>query len=165
MTLPYRITDELVSMLKNFHPLWLNTHFNCVEEITPEAEESLKKLADAGIVIGNQAVLLKGVNDSADKMIALSRALIRNRVRPYYIFHAHMISGTHHLRVPVNRGLEIIKAMRGKISGYGIPSYIVDTPSGKVPILPQHILGHEGSDLLLQDLHGEIWREKDAWQI
>jgi len=162
VTLPQRITPELVAMLKDFHPLWLNTHFNCAEELTAEAQRALRLLADAGIPLGNQAVLLKGVNDSEEAMKRLCQALIRNRVRPYYVFHAHMIAGTEHLRVPVWRGLEIMKSLRGNISGYAIPSYIVDTPSGKVPIAYNHMLAVDGNDLILEDIRGEIWREKDA---
>lgn len=164
VTLPYRVTRELAQKLAKFHPIWLNTHFNCSEEITPEAELAIKNLVDAGIPVGNQAVLLKGVNDTPEKMMNLCRALIKNRVRPYYVFHAHMISGTKHLRVPVNKGLEIMKSLRGNISGYGIPTYALDTPSGKIPIVENHIMGVEGTDLLLEDIRGEIWREPDAWK-
>ena len=90
--------------------------------------------------------------------------LIKNRVRPYYVFHAHLIAGTEHLRVPVNRGLEIMKSLRGNLSGFGIPTYALDTPSGKIPIIKNHILGVDGTDLLLEDIRGEIWREPDAWK-
>lgn len=164
VTLPYRVTKRLAGILSKYHPVWLNTHFNCAEEITPEAELALKNLSDAGIPIGNQAVLLKGINDREDKMMDLCRKLIKNRVRPYYVFHAHLIAGTEHLRVPVNRGLEIMKSLRGNISGFGIPTYALDTPSGKIPIVPNHILGVDGTDLILEDIRGEIWREPDAWK-
>lgn len=162
VTLPYRVTRELAQKLSQFHPLWLNTHFNSVAELTPEACQALRNLVDAGIPVGNQTVLLKGVNDSPEQMLALCRKLIANRVRPYYVFHAHMVAGTEHLRVPVHRGLEIMKSLRGKISGFGIPSYILDTPSGKVPLGHNHILGQDGDDLLIENLHGEIWREVAA---
>jgi lysine 2,3-aminomutase len=164
VTLPYRVTKRLAGIISKYHPVWLNTHFNCAEEITPEAELALKNLADAGISIGNQAVLLKGINDSEEKMMDLCRKLIKNRVRPYYVFHAHLIAGTEHLRVPVNKGLEIMKSLRGNISGFGIPTYALDTPSGKIPIVPNHILGVDGTDLILEDIRGEIWREPDAWK-
>ena len=162
VTLPYRVTDKLCKILSKYHPVWVNTHFNHASEITPEAAVALSNLVNNGIPVGNQSVLSKGVNDSKESMMDLCRSLIRNRVRPYYVFHAHMVAGTKHLRVPVSKGLEIMKSLRGNLSGYGIPSYILDTPSGKVPLNHQHILGQDGNDLLVEDLRGEIWREPDA---
>ncbi len=162
VAMPQRITDDLVGILKKYHPLWLNTHFNTEEELTPEACEALRKLADAGIPLGNQTVLLRGVNDSTEKMLRLCRKLIRNRVRPYYIFYPHMIEGTEHLRVHYKKGIEILKGMRGKISGFGIPQYILDTPSGKISLSHNHILKEDGKDLILEDLNGNPWREIDA---
>jgi lysine 2,3-aminomutase len=122
-------------------------------------------LVDAGIPVGNQSVLLKGVNDSPERMLSLLRALLRARVRPYYLFHPHLVEGTEHLRVPIEVGLGLMKALRGNITGLGIPTYVVDTPSGKVPLMPQHVLGTDGEDLLLQDLRGGIWRERAALQV
>lgn len=165
VTLPYRVTKKLAAILAKYHPVWVNTHFNSAIELTNEARIAIANLADAGIPLGNQAVLLKGVNDSNESMLELCRALIRNRVRPYYIFHAHMIAGTEHLRVPVNKGLEIMKFLRGRISGFGIPTFALDTPNGKIPLLPNHILGVDGSDLLLEDTRGEIHREPNAWKL
>ncbi|MFK7825277.1 MAG: KamA family radical SAM protein [Oligoflexales bacterium] len=162
VTLPYRVTSKLAMILKKYHPVWVNTHFNCAEELTPEACMAISNLVDHGIPVGNQSVLLKGVNDTEQKMQDLCRSLIRNRVRPYYVFHAHMVAGTAHLRVPISRGIEIMKSLRGNISGYGIPNYILDTPSGKVPIGHNHVLGQDGHDLIIEDLRGEIWRETDA---
>jgi len=164
VTLPYRVTKKLCSILAKYHPVWVNTHFNCTSELTKEAQIALGNLADAGVPIGNQAVLLKGINDSNEAMLDLCRGLIKNRVRPYYIFHAHMIAGTEHLRVPVNKGLEIMSFLRGRISGFGIPTFALDTPNGKIPLLPSHILGVDGTDLILQDTRGEIHREPDAWK-
>jgi lysine 2,3-aminomutase len=164
VTLPYRVTKKLCAILSKYHPVWVNTHFNCASELTEEAQVALANLADAGIPIGNQAVLLKGINDSPEDMLNLCRSLIKNRVRPYYIFHAHMIAGTEHLRVPVNKGLEIMTFLRGRISGFGIPTFALDTPNGKIPLLPNHILGVDGTDLILQDTRGEIHREPDAWK-
>jgi len=163
VTLPYRCTEKLGKILAKYHPVWLNTHFNCVEEITPEAERAVANLVNQGIPVGNQSVLLRGVNDSVEKMMALSRKLLQIRVRPYYLFYPHMVAGTEHLRVPVDTGLKIIKGMRGNITGMGIPSYIVDTPAGKVPLLPDQVLGRDGDDLLLEDPRGQIWREKHAF--
>ena len=163
VTLPYRITDDLVDMLKQFHPIWLNTHFNCEEEITPEAQVALAKLANAGIPLGNQAVLLKGINDSTEKQMRLCRALLKNRVRPYYLFHPHTIEGTSHLRVPITTGLKIMNGLRGNLTGFGIPTYALDTPSGKIPLGHNHILGKDNQDLILEDIRGEIWREGNVF--
>lgn len=163
VTLPYRVTKDLCTMLSQYHPIWVNTHFNCVEEMTPEASQALQNLVNAGIPVGNQTVLLKGVNDSSEKMMELCRALLRNRVRPYYVFHPHLVEGTEHLRPSVKKGLAIMKSLRGKISGMAIPTYIVDTPSGKVPIQHNYILGQEGEDLILETPNGDIWREKGAF--
>lgn len=163
VTLPYRVTKALCTMLAKYHPIWVNTHFNCVEEITPEAAQALRNLTDAGIPVGNQAVLLRGINDTSEKIINLCRTLVRHRVRPYYLFHPHLVEGTEHLRTSVSTGLRIMKSLRGNLSGYAIPTYIVDTPSGKVPINHNYILGTDGSDLILETPRGEIWREKGAW--
>lgn len=160
VTLPYRITKELARRLSAYHPIFVNTHFNCAEEVTPEAVAAVSHLVNHGFPVGNQAVLLKGVNNHPEAMLALSRALLKARVRPYYLFHPHLVEGTAHLRVSVNEGLKIMRYMRGKITGLGIPTYIIDTPAGKVPITPQHILGEDGDDLLLEDKYGQIWREK-----
>ncbi len=163
VTLPYRVTKQLARRLAKYHPIWLNTHFNCVEEVTPEAVQAVANLVDAGIPVGNQSVLLRGVNDTPERMLALLRALLKARVRPYYLFHPHLVAGTEHLRVPVDTGLKLMRALRGNITGLAIPTYIVDTPSGKVPVMPNHVLGTDGSDLLLEDVRGQIWREKAAF--
>lgn len=163
VTLPYRCTDKLGKILAKYHPVWVNTHFNCAEEITPEATRAIENLVNNGIPVGNQSVLLRGVNDSVEKMMALCRKLLQIRVRPYYLFYPHMVAGTEHLRVPVDAGLKIIKGMRGNITGMGIPAYIVDTPAGKVQLLPNQVLGRDGNDLILEDPRGQIWREKHAY--
>ena len=162
VAMPQRITDKFVNILKKYHPIWLNTHFNHHEELTEESCEALNKLANAGIPLGNQSVLLKGVNDNVESMKLLCQKLIRNRIRPYYIFFPHMIEGTEHLRVHYKKGIEIVRGLRGKISGFGIPNYIIDTPSGKLPISYNHIIKEEGNDLILEDLNGKPWREVDA---
>ncbi len=163
VTLPYRITPAFSKMLAKYHPVWLNTHFNCYEEITEEAKEALKNLANEGIPVGNQSVFLKGVNDTVEDMKSLCWELVKNRVRPYYVFHGDQIEGTSHLRVSIKKGLQIMKALRGNISGYAIPTYALDTPSGKVPLHHNHILNIEGEDLIIENLRGEIWREKNAF--
>ncbi len=162
VTLPYRVTKELARRLAEFHPVWVNTHFNCAEELTPEALQAVDNLLSAGIPVGNQSVLLRGINETRDRMMALLRGLLKARVRPYYLFHPHLVEGTEHLRVGVDEGLTLMKALRGNITGMGIPTYVVDTPSGKVPMMPQHELGRDGDDLLLEGVRGEIWREKAA---
>lgn len=163
VTLPYRVTKRLARILAKYHPIWLNTHFNCPEELTPEAALAVANLVDCGIPVGNQSVLLRGVNDDPQRMLELLRGLLKMRVRPYYLFHPHLVEGTEHLRVPVDVGLKIMRALRGNITGLGIPTYIVDTPSGKVPLTPNHVLGRDGDDLILEDVRGQIWREKDAY--
>lgn len=142
ITLPERITPQLCGLLRRFAPLYLNTHFNHPRELTAEAAEACARLADAGIVLGNQTVLLSGVNDSAEIMTELCRGLLKIRVRPYYLHHLDQARGTAHFRVPVERGLKIIAAMRGRVSGLGIPHYVVDPPGGqgKVPLLPESLL-------------------------
>ncbi len=163
VTLPYRVTTQLAETLARYHPVYVNTHFNCAEEISPEAAQAVANLVNRGIPVGNQAVLLRGVNDSPEKMMALCRRLLQIRARPYYVFHPHAVEGTEHLRISVRRGLEIMKSLRGNITGLGIPTYALDTPSGKVPIQHNYMLGHDGDDLILETIRGEIWREKGVF--
>jgi lysine 2,3-aminomutase len=160
VTLPYRVTQRLCKIIAKYHPVFVNTHFNCPEELTPEAKQAIANLVNNGIPVGNQAVLLKGVNDSFERMYALLRGLLMMRARPYYLFHPHNVEGTEHLRPSVDVGLAIMRKLRGNITGFAIPNYIIDTPSGKVPIAHNHILGRDGDDLILEDVRGEIWREK-----
>ena len=162
VSMPQRITESLVEILKKYHPVWLNTHFNSLDELSPESCAALKKLADAGIPLGNQTVLLNGVNDTTEQILELCKGLVKNRVRPYYLFYPHMVEGTKHLRVHYKKGIEIIKGLRGNLSGFAIPTYVMDTPTGKVPLGYNHILSEDGNDLILEDLRGEIWREPDA---
>lgn len=163
VTLPYRVTEKLGRMLAKYHPIFVNTHFNCAEEITPEAQQAVANLVNNGIPVGNQAVLLKGVNDSPQRMMDLCRNLLKSRVRPYYVFHPHSVEGTEHLRVSVQRGMEVMKSLRGNITGMGIPSYIIDTPSGKIPLQHNYLLGTEGSDMVFQTIRGDIWRERGVY--
>lgn len=142
VTLPERITPQLCKLLTRFQPLYLNTHFNHPREIVSASFDACSRLADAGIQIGNQTVLLGGVNDDSEVMIELCRRLLKMRVRPYYLHHLDQARGTAHFRVPVECGLKIIAAMRGRISGLGIPQYVLDPPGGqgKVPLLPGNLL-------------------------
>lgn len=160
VTLPYRITTALAEGLAAHHPLWINTHFNCVEEVTPDAAAAVDTLLRAGIPVGNQSVLLCGVNDSLEKMKALNEALIRIRVRPYYIYHPQIVAGTEHLRVPIEKGLDIMRGLRGHTTGFAIPQYILDTPFGKLPLNPHNVLAREGDHVLLRTNDGKkVWAE------
>ena len=158
-TLPQRITPELCRMLARHHPIWLNTHFNHPRELTAEAARACDLLLAAGVPLGNQTVLLRGVNDDAEVMRALVHGLLRMRVRPYYIFHCQLLAGTAHLRTTIEKGLEIMQALRGHTTGFGVPNYVLDTPYGKVPLLPQYLLGRSGDEVLVRTWNGAIWRE------
>jgi lysine 2,3-aminomutase len=162
--LPQRITPKLVKMLKKYHPIYVNTHFNHPWECTPEAEKACAMLADAGCPVGNQAVLMKGVNDDADIMLELHRKLLKMRVRPYYIYQADLTKGTNHFRTPVRKGLEIMDKLRGHTSGLAIPYYVIDAPGGggKIPLLPQYVLGRNGKDIILRNYKYEIFTYPDV---
>lgn len=161
VTLPQRITPELCRMLERYHPVWLNTHFNHPKEVTPEATLACDRLLRAGIPLGNQTVLLKGVNDDAEVMKQLMRALVRIRVRPYYIFQCQALKGTAHLRTSIEKGLEIIAALRGHMTGFAVPTFVLDTPYGKAPINPQYVIGRDGDDFIVRCYGGQIWRERN----
>ena len=162
--LPQRITPKLCKMLKKYHPIYVNTHFNHPWECTPEAEKACAMLADAGCPVGNQAVLMKGVNDDADVMLDLHRKLLKMRVRPYYIYQADLTKGTNHFRTPVRTGLEIMDKLRGHTSGLAIPYYVIDAPGGggKIPLLPQYVLGRNGKDIILRNYKYEIFTYPDV---
>jgi len=157
VTLPDRITPQLCRILSRFQPLYLNTHFNHPRELTVESTAACGRLADAGLPLGNQTVLLNGVNDDQVVMIELCRGLLKMRVRPYYLHHLDQARGTSHFRVPVERGLEIIAGMRGQVSGLGIPQYVVDPPGGegKVPLLPENLL-EKGASLRVRTSRGVV---------
>jgi len=158
VVMPQRITDNLVNMLKKYHPLWLNTHFNHPKEMTKEAMEALRKLADAGIVLGNQTVLLRGVNDCPCIMKDLVHCLVKNRVRPYYIYQCDLSLGIEHFRTPVSKGIEIIESLRGHTSGYAVPTFVVDAPGGggKIPVMPQYMLSQSPGKVILRNYEGVI---------
>lgn len=155
---PQRITDDLVNMLKKYHPIWLNTHFNHPNEMTPEAEAALAKLANAGIPLGNQTVLLRGVNDCVHVMKKLMHELVRNRVRPYYIYQCDLSMGLEHFRTPVSKGIEIIEALRGHTSGYAVPTFVVDAPGGggKTPVMPNYVISQSPNKVILRNFEGVI---------
>ena len=155
---PQRITPELCEMLKKYHPNWLNTHFNHPNEFTPEAEQALARLANAGIPLGNQTVLLRGVNDCVHVMKKLMHELVRNRVRPYYIYQCDLSMGLEHFRTPVSKGIEIIENLRGHTSGYAVPTFVVDAPGGggKTPVMPQYVISQSPDKVILRNFEGVI---------
>ena len=157
VTLPERITDRLCAMLKKFQPLYLNTHFNHPRELTKQATEACARLVDAGIVLGNQTVLLRGVNDQPEIIGELFRGLLKMRVRPYYLHQMDLTRGTGHFRTPVKTGMEIMQSLRGPVSGLASPHYVIDLPGGKgkVPLLPQYVK-KRGDTLLIQAADGEV---------
>jgi lysine 2,3-aminomutase len=161
--LPQRITPALVRMLRKFHPLWMSVHFLHPDECTPEATRACERLADAGIPLGSQTVLLRGVNDDAEVMKRLVHRLLLMRVRPYYLYQCDPISGSAHFRTPVSKGLEIIQALRGYTTGYAVPTYVIDAPGGggKIPLQPETVVGRDGDDLLLRNFEGRIFRYPD----
>ena len=158
-TLPQRITPALGRVLSRHHPIWLNTHFNHPSEITPEAAAACDRLLRAGVPLGNQTVLLKGVNDDPQVMLELVHRLLAIRVRPYYIFQCQLVAGTAHLRTSIEAGLAIVQALRGHTTGFGVPTYVLDTPYGKVPLAPQYLLGRCGDEVVVRTYDGRIWRE------
>lgn len=163
VTYPARITAELAAMLKKYQPIYINTHFNHPAEITAESAKACAILADAGIVLGNQTVLLKGVNDSASVMQQLCKALLAIRVKPYYLHQMDLVRGTGHLRTSVRAALQIMDSLRGNISGLGVPYYVIDLPGGKgkVPLLPGHVIGEDGV-ILLKNYLGETFEYRDV---
>ncbi len=155
---PQRITDNLVNMLKKYHPVWLNTHFNHPQEVTKEAAEACAKLANAGIPLGNQTVLLRGVNDCVNTMKKLMHELVKMRVRPYYIYQCDLSMGIEHFRTPVSKGIEIIEGLRGHTSGYAVPTFVVDAPGGggKTPVMPQYVISQAPGKVVLRNFEGVI---------
>ena len=168
VVLPYRITDDLVNMLKKHHPLWLNTHFNHPRELTHSAKEALRKLADAGIPLGNQSVLLAGVNDCPHIIKKLNQKLVQNRVRPYYLFQCDLSEGLTHFRTPIGKGIEIIESLVGHTSGFAVPTYVVDAPGGggKIPVMPNYIISWSTNKVVLRNYEGVIttYKEPDSYE-
>ncbi len=159
VSLPYRITEELADILAKYHPIWINTHFNCAQELTPDAASAIDTLLKRGIPVGNQSVFLKNVNDSTEQMRTLVKGLVHLRVRPYYIYHPQIVEGSEHFRIPIEKGLEIMKNLRGSTSGFANPQYVLDTPTGKIPLSPNHILARNQDFVILEQLTGEPWAE------
>ena len=161
--LPQRITPELCRMLRKHHPLWMSLHFLHPDECTPESFQACTRLADAGVPLGSQTVLLAGVNDDVETMKRLVHRLLMMRVRPYYLYQCDPISGSSHFRTPVSKGLEIIEGLRGHTTGYAVPNYVIDAPGGggKIPLQPNYVVGREGDDLLLRNYRGDMYRYPD----
>ena len=155
---PQRITPELCEMLKKYHPIWLNTHFNHPNEITAESTRACEMLANAGIPLGNQSVLLRGVNDCVHVMKHLVQGLVKIRVRPYYIYQCDLSMGLEHFRTPVSKGIEIIEGLRGHTSGYCVPTFVVDAPGGggKTPVMPQYVISQAPGKVVLRNFEGVI---------
>jgi len=158
VVMPQRITQDLVDMLKKYHPIWLNTHFNHPNELSADAVEACARMADAGIPLGNQSVLLAGVNDCVHVMKDLVQDLVKARVRPYYIYQCDLAKGLNHFRTPVAKGIEIIESLRGHTSGYAVPTYVVDAPGGggKIPVMPNYLISQGASKVVLRNFEGVI---------
>lgn len=169
VVMPQRITDDLVSMLKKYHPIWINTHFNHPIEITKKSSEACEKMANVGIPLGNQSVLLRGVNDCMHVMKKLVNDLVKIRVRPYYIYQCDLSNGLEHFRTPVAKGIEIIEGLRGHTSGYCVPTFVVDAPGGggKTPVMPNYIISQSHQKVILRNFEGVIttYTEPDNYTV
>ena len=167
VVLPCRITDHLTEVLKAHHPIWINTHFNHPKEITHSSREALRKLADAGIPLGNQCVLLAGVNDCPQIMKKLFQKLVQNRVRPYYMFQCDLSEGLAHFRTSVSKGIEIIENLIGHTSGFAVPTFVVDAPGGggKIPVMPNYLISSATNKVVLRNYEGVIttYTEPDSY--
>jgi lysine 2,3-aminomutase len=163
VVLPQRITLKLTRMLKRYHPLWMSIHFTHPEELTEEVHTACARLADAGIPLQSQTVLLSGVNDDVEIMKRLFHGLVMMRVRPYYLYQCDPIIGSAHFRTSVQRGLDIIGKLRGYTTGFAVPLYVVDAPGGggKIPIMPEYVIGRDGNDLVMKNYEGKIYRYYD----
>jgi lysine 2,3-aminomutase len=168
VVLPYRITDELIEILKKHKNLWLNTHFNHPREITASSKEALAKLADAGVPLGNQSVLLAGINDCPRIMKRLVHKLVQNRVRPYYIYQCDLSEGLSHFRTPVGKGIEIIENLIGHTTGMAVPTFVIDAPGGggKIPVMPNYLISWSTNKVVLRNYEGVIttYKEPDSYE-
>ena len=168
VVLPYRITPELVDMLRKHQPLWINTHFNHPREITASSREALKMLADGGFPLGNQSVLLAGVNDCPRIIRTLVHKLVQNRVRPYYLYQCDLSEGLAHFRTPVSKGIEIVESLIGHTSGFAVPTYVVDAPGGggKIPVMPNYLISWSTHKVILRNYEGVItsYQEPDSYE-
>ncbi|MFH1912963.1 MAG: lysine 2,3-aminomutase [Pseudomonadota bacterium] len=168
VVLPYRITEDLVTMLAKHHPLWINTHFNHPRELTSSSRRAVQRLADAGIPLGNQTVLLAGVNDCQRLIRTLNQKLIKNRIRPYYLYQCDLSEGLTHFRTPIGKGIEIIESLRGHTSGFSVPTYVVDAPGGggKIPVMPNYVVSWGPNKVVLRNYEGVIttYHEPESYE-
>ncbi len=162
--LPQRITPSLVAVLRKYHPLWMSIHAMHGDELTAESRNACTMLADAGIPLGSQTVLLAGINDSLDVMRTLMHGLLKIRVKPYYLYQCDPTIGSAHFRTPVSRGLELYAGLRGHTTGYGVPTYVIDAPGGggKIPLLPETVVGRQGTSLLIKNFEGRVYAYPDT---
>jgi lysine 2,3-aminomutase len=162
--MPQRVTKQLVKMLRKHHPLWLSLHFIHPDECTPESLTACARLADSGIPLGSQTVLLKGVNDNLESLRSLLHRLLVMRVRPYYLYQCDPISGSQHFRTSVDDGLALIEKLRGHTSGYAVPTYVIDAPGGggKIPLNPEYVLGRDNQSVVLRNFEGKVFRYPDG---
>ncbi len=168
VVLPYRITDNLVSVMQKHHPLWINTHFNHPNEITTSSKQAIAKLADGGFPLGNQSVLLADVNDCPRIMKLLLHKLVQNRIRPYYLYQCDLSEGLAHFRTPIGKGIEIMESLIGHTSGFARPTYVIDAPGGggKIPIMPNYIISWSTNKIVLRNYEGVIttYKEPDSYE-
>jgi lysine 2,3-aminomutase len=168
VVLPYRITEELIKVLKKHHPLWINIQFNHPREMTESSKEALRKLADAGIPLGNQSVLLADINDCPRIMRELVHKLVQNRVRPYYLYQCDLSEGLSHFRTPIGKGIEILESLIGHTSGFAVPTYVIDAPGGggKIPVMPNYLISWSTNKVILRNYEGVItsYKEPDHYE-
>ena len=163
VVLPQRITTRLVNILRKYHPLWISLHFTHPDELTPETSSACARLADAGIPLGSQTVLLKGINDDVQTMTNLFQGLLKIRVKPYYLYQCDPVAGSAHFRTSVAKGFEIISGLRGHTTGYAVPHYVIDAPGGggKIPILPEYLVGKDEQGIVLRNYEGKLFHYPD----
>lgn len=160
VVMPMRITEELTDMLKKYQPIWINTHFNHPKELTPDSARACAAIVDAGIPLGNQSVLLKGINDDAETMKKLLLGLVHMRIRPYYLYQCDLSKGIGHFRTTVEKGVEIMHALTGNISGYAVPKYVIDAPGGggKIPINYEYVISRDDKEVVMENYRGDIYK-------
>ncbi|MBY3165406.1 KamA family radical SAM protein [Rhizobium laguerreae] len=161
VTMPQRITPEFCQMIKKYHPIWINTHFNHPNEITSESKVAIERLLEAGVPVGNQTVLLRGINDTVEVMKELVHKLLMARVRPYYLYHADLVRGAEHFRTSIAVGLHIIESLRGHTTGFAVPQYVICTPLGKTPLNPNYVIGTGPGYIVLRNYEWRTWKDPD----
>jgi len=163
VVLPQRIDEGFCRICDKYGPIWLNTHFNHPNEVTPEAARAVRELLRAGVPVNNQCVLLRGINDTVETQLKLSHALLKSRIRPYYLFHADEVQGTEHLRTPVETGIKIIEGLRGHTSGLGVPTFVVDVPGGggKIPLQPNYVLSWSEDEIVLRNYEWRVFHYRN----